>query len=387
MGLFRASDTQIRDEVARLSADRDLNGLAAKLRKSDERWRLAAAAALAPFGRDAATAVVAETLGDEFDENAKAGAWHAFAQIGAPAAEVIIGRVASVDTLLAPDLRAALRYYQRAIAAIGPTAQDQVAALVRRNAPWRDIAQTCLNAEGKRPVRLNTDAVASAAILVPIHLGSQKIDLDEAEEAIRATSRQWAVTCLLAFAGDRLGEAAVSGLEEAVVDGLDDRLRVGTDGWPALEPVDLMHRHEAGDAGVLTSLENDLLLARTAPSEYPEAERRRREDLLVATLALGVLRRYSHNGVGVGLTAPTVAERFALLLAGDRPSAAVRAQQVPRPAELAGLSLCCAMHLKDAPATVASIPPLRERLPQVPAGEAVLDSAECLRTIRALRGA
>jgi hypothetical protein len=389
VSIFRASDEQIRDEIAQLTAARDLEALAGKLCKSDARWRDAAAGALAPFGADAAAAVISQTLTAERDADARKGAWAAFERIGAPAAPVVLARVASVDTLLADDVRATLRYYQRAISAVGPSVQDQVAALVRRGGPWRDIAEACLRAGDTRPARINTDPVAAGVVLVPVRLGPQRIDLDEAEEAIRATSRQWAVTCLLGFAGGEatLDDTAVGRLEEAVVDALDDYVDLESDGLPIQRPLELMRRHEAGDRGVLPSLENDVLAPRASPSEHPPEERRRREDLLVGTLALGVLRRYSHHGVGAGLTADTVAERFAALLAQDRaraggPDGATRAAS-----EVAGFVACCAMHLRENADAVADRPPLAGRLAALAAAAdgGALDRELTLETAQTLR--
>lgn len=387
MSIFHASDEKISDEVAKLAAAHDLAGLARKLRDGDERWRGAAAGALAAFGAEVVPMALDATLPYENTGNATPGkgAWALFTHLGPSAAPLIVSRVLSMETLLAEDIPSHLRYYQRAVAAMGPGSQDALSPLVAGNGPWREAAERALRDRPTRHGRLQLEPGSS----ITVSLGDQTIPLDEAEEAIRATTRQWAVTCLLGFvaANDALAESSIAALEAAVVEGVAPESPLGSDGLPRLEPAELMLRHESGEKGVLAGLQARALAARLSPGEYPQEEGRRLEDLLVGTLALGVLRKYSHHGVGAGLTAADTRERFVMLSDEDAHQAGDHAGSSDLMSRLAGFALCCSMHLRESAAQVADEPRLAGRIASaartVASGR--LDRPLVLRTVRELR--
>ncbi len=388
MGLFAWSDERIAEQVARLTSARDLAGLSAELRQRDARRRSAAAAALGSFGSAAVPAIVAATLAHD-DEHSRRGAWAAFEAVGAPAATQVAAGVLSMDTLLADDVPATLRYYECAAAAIGPDAQDAVAALLDGRGPWRERAEACLSVRDTRDARINTRPAPGGHILMPISLGTQAIAVDQAEEVLRATSRQWAAMCFLNLTETNavLRDGAIVALETAVVDALGDSATAGPEGMPELPPVAALRRQLAGERGAITRLETESLAARISSDDYPPAERRRREDLLVGTLALAALRKYARKGTGLRLAAGTVVDRFARL-ADSGPEREDPARASALAGRLAGLELCCEMHLGEPAAALALEPPVAAAIAAAGmAGTTLpLDPAIVTNTLRALRG-
>ncbi len=129
------------EEIFQLTGERDFAGLADELRNGDARRRSAVAAALAALGPEAIPAIVAATLPRSDSDDARHGAWAAFRAMGAPACGWVTAAVMSPDTLLADDVPGTLRYWERAVAAIGPASQDDVASLVAGEGPWRRRAE------------------------------------------------------------------------------------------------------------------------------------------------------------------------------------------------------------------------------------------------------
>ena len=388
MGLFAWSEEKIARETARLVAERDLAGLAGELDEHDQRRRGAAAAALGSFGADAVPAIVAATLtgGDD----ARRGAWAAFAAVGTTATAQVTARVMSMETLLSGDVPATLRYFERAVAAIGPGSQGDIAALVSGDGPWRERARACLQVRDSRDARVNREPVPGGHVLMPISLGQQPIDVEQAEEVLRATTREWAVTCFLDLTETDavLHDGTIAALEAAVLDAVGEESELGADGLPEMAPVTILHRHLAGERGVLTRLQTDVQAARISPAEYAPAERRRREDLLVGTLALADLRNYARKGAGLGLSAMNVAERFARP-SGSSPGDGAAAFTSTSASLLAGFALCCEMHLGEPAAALADEPSLAPLLTHetAPGTRAVIDKQVVLNVIRTLRGA
>ena len=265
MGLFAWSEEKIARETARLVAERDLAGLAGELDEHDQRRRGAAAAALGSFGADAVPAIIAATLpgGDD----ARRGAWAAFAAVGTPATAQVTARVMSMETLLSGDVPATLRYFERAVDAIGPGSQGDIAALVSGDGPWRERARACLQVRDSRDARVNREPVPGGHVLMPISLGEQTIDVEQAEEVLRATTREWAVTCFLNLTetGAALHDETIAALEAAVLDAVGEESALGADGLPEMAPVTILHRHLAGERGVLTRLQTDVQAARISP--------------------------------------------------------------------------------------------------------------------------
>ena len=387
MGLFKWSDEKIADEIARLTAARDFAGLADELHNGDARRRSAAAATLASFGPETIPAIVAATLPRSDSDDARRGAWAVFKAIGRAASGWVTAAVMSPDTLLADDVPGALRYWERAVAAIGPASQDDVASLVAGEGPWRRRAEACLEVRDTRDARVNRQPVPSGHIVMPISLGDQTISVEQTEEVLRASAREWAVTCFLDLTETDavLHDDVIGVLEEAVLDAVDSTVVLGENGLPELPPVTVLRRHLAGEKGVLTRLQTESYAARISPADYPEAERRRREDLLVGTLALASLRNYARKGRGLGLTPAVVAQRVALLADSDADRAA---PQLPV-SQLAAFVLCCEMHLGEPAGTLADDPSLAGLLgaTEAPGTSGTIDRTAVLETLRALRAA
>ena len=385
MGLFKWSDERIADAIARLTTARDFAGLADELHNGDARRRSAVAAALASLGPETIPAVVAATLPRSNSDDARRGAWAVFKAMGAPASGWVTAAVMSPDTLLADDVPGTLRYWERAVAAIGPASQDDVASLVAGEGPWRRRAEACLEVRDTRDARVNRQPVPSGHILMPISLGEQTISVEQTEEVLRATAREWAVTCFLDLAETDaiLHDDVIGVLEEAVLDAIDCTVVLGEKGLPELPPVAVLRRHLAGEKGVLTRLQTDSYAARISPADYPEAERRRREDLLVGTLALASLRNYARKGAGLDLTPALVAQRVELLADPGRDQAASRLPV----SQLAALVLCCEMHLGEPASALTDEPSLAPLFgANTEAGtSATIDRNAVLETLRTLR--
>ena len=306
MGLFTWSDERIAEEVARLTSARDLAGLAAELRERDARRRTAAAAALGSFGSAAVPAIVAATLAHD-DDHTRRGAWAAFEAVGAPAAAQVTAGVLSMDTLLADDVPATLRYYERAAAAIGPARRTTVAALLDGRGPWRERAEACLSVRDTRDARINTQPAPGGHILMPISLGRA--------DHRRRSGRGSAAGDFPAMGGHVLSES--DGDERRpprrrhrrAGDGRRGRRRrlgrrLGPEGMPELPPVAALRRQLAGERRARSHVSRpNHSRPGSHPTSYPPAERRRREDLLVGTLALAALRKYARKGAGLGLAA------------------------------------------------------------------------------------
>ena len=231
---------------------------------------------------------------------------------------------------------------------------------------------------------MNRQPAPSGHILMPISLGEQSISVEQAEEVLRGTAREWAVTCFLDLAETDavLHDDVIGVLEAAVLDAVDDTFALGDQGLPEWPPVTALRRHLAGERGVLTRLQTESYAARIAPAEHPEAERRRREDLLVGTLALASLRTYARKGAGLGLTPALVAHRVALLaeLDGDQPARL----SVSR---LAALVLCCEMHLGEPASALTDEPTLVPLLgaTAAPRTSGTIDRTTVLKTLQTLR--
>jgi hypothetical protein len=387
MGLFHTSDAEIADEVARLRAARDLDGLARKLAAPDRRWREAAAAALAGHGAGAASAAVSATLplATTGDDAARDGVSALFSRLGPGVASVVTDDVLSIDTQLAADVPARLHYFEGLAAAMGAGAQGAVAPLLERDGPWPAIAARALGVRSTRTATL----LVSPETVGRVTLGRQTIALPEAEEAIRATARQWAATCLLDLVarGDALDEGPLTALESAVVDGVKPACRLDDSGLPLLEPLEIMHRHERGEKNVLERLQADVLAWRYEPADHAPEERRDLEDLFIATLALGVLRKYAYHGAGVSLAPDEVRARFTRLIDGDEAAAGGAVGAGVAMNRLAGLRLCCSMHLRRPEEQLIAAPPLDALIPALArcAASGAVDHALTRQTLIRLR--
>jgi hypothetical protein len=340
-----------------MTAARDFAGLADELHNGDARRRSAAAAALAALGPEVIPTVAAATL---------------------PRAAVV-----SPDTLLADDVPGTLRYWEWAIAAVGPVAQDDVATLIAAEGPWSRRAEACLEARDARDALVNRQPVPSGHVLMPISLGEQTISVEQAEEVLRATAREWAVTCFLDLAETDavLHEGVIGALEAAVLDAVGGTAVLGDLGLPELPPVTVLRRHLAGEKGVLTRLQSESYATRISPAEFPEAEKRRREDLLVGTLALASLRKYARKGTGLGVTPAIIAQRVTLLAGPDGDQAAQLSVS-----ELAAFVLCCEMHLGEPASALTKEPSLAALLgARTPGTSGAIDRTAVFETLRTLR--
>ena len=159
---------------------------------------------------------------------------------------------------------------------------------------------------------------------MPISLGEDTISVEQAEEVLRATAREWAVSCFLDLAKTDavIHEGVIRALEAAVLDAVGGTVVLGDRGLPELPLVTVLRRHLAGEKGVLTRLQTESCAARISPAEYPEAERRRREDLLASAPSPWPLCASTRASARGSAYAAIVAQRVALLAGPDGDQAA-----------------------------------------------------------------
>ncbi len=112
---------------------------------------------------------------------------------------------------------------------------------------------------------------------MPISLGEQTISVEQTEEVLRATAREWAVTCFLDLAETDavLHDDVIGVLEAAVLDAIASTVVPGDKRMPELPPVTVLHRDLAGEKGVLSRLQTESYAARicsSAPLAWPPCE-------------------------------------------------------------------------------------------------------------------
>ncbi len=124
---------------------------------------------------------------------------------------------------------------------------------------------------------MNRQPVPSGHIVMPISLGEQTISVEQTEEVLRATAREWAVTCFLDLAETDavLHDDVIGVLEAAVLDAIASTVVPGDKRMPELPPVTVLHRDLAGEKGVLSRLQTESYAARicsSAPLAWPPCE-------------------------------------------------------------------------------------------------------------------